>query len=90
MSKGRRSYRHLSEKWVAILRKDPCSFCGVRASITIDHIFPLSKFNELKTYSTFGPNNWENLTGVCWDCNEFKGTTKLLRFLVEAHENLLH
>jgi 5-methylcytosine-specific restriction endonuclease McrA len=60
--------------YMALLRHDPCSYCGEPAG-TIDHIHPLN---------SGGSGGWENLTASCRSCNPSKGTATLLAFLGRA------
>ncbi len=49
-----------------ILRRDKheCQYCGVRRSLTVDHIVPKSRG---------GRDTWENLAAACISCNNRKG-----------------
>ena len=58
-------------EYMAILRRDPCSYCGTAAGV-VDHIVPLYQQ---------GLHGWENLTAACRRCNSSKGTKSLLAFL---------
>lgn len=58
----------------AILRRDPCSYCGGEVQHA-DHIVPLDDGGE---------HDWENLTGACGSCNSRKSTKSLLVFMLEA------
>lgn len=66
--------------FIAMLRRDPCSYCGVHPDdtaegrMTIDHIVPISHGGE---------NDISNLTAACGTCNSRKGTKDLLSFLLE-------
>lgn len=55
-----------------LLRKDPCSYCGLPKSGTVDHIVPLTHG---------GANNLSNMAGCCFSCNQSKSSTDLLTFL---------
>lgn len=59
------------QAWEALVRRDPCAYCGAPAS-TVDHI-------DAKPWK---PRNvWVNLTGACETCNRSKGDTPLLLWL---------
>lgn len=61
-------------KYVQILLKDPCSYCGARVERPeIDHIVSVADG---------GRGNWENLTAACRNCNAAKGGKSLLGFLI--------
>jgi 5-methylcytosine-specific restriction endonuclease McrA len=59
--------------YMAILRRDPCAYCGPDGESTIDHIHPLRRG---------GTSDWGNLTAACRHCNGSKGTGDLLSFLL--------
>lgn len=63
--------------WNTVLRRDPCAYCGIARSGTVDHIVPKSKG---------GANHWSNLSGACHTCNNGKADTSLLRFLLHVAE----
>lgn len=56
----------------AILREDPCAYCGATAG-EIDHIDPLS---------LGGSPEWDNLGAACRSCNASKHATPLLKYLL--------
>lgn len=58
----------------AILRCDPCCYCG-KAMKHIDHIDPVAHG---------GRNHWENLTAACQPCNRSKSDKPLLRVLLRS------
>lgn len=72
-------------KAVAILRRDPCSYCGTiqvkpqghkkagKIHASIDHIHP-------KGHG--GLNSWGNYAAACNDCNSRKGDNSLLGYLL--------
>jgi len=60
-------------RWERTLRGDPCAYCGGPGG-TLDHIEPTAEG---------GANRMANLTGACDRCNQAKGTTSLLAFLLE-------
>lgn len=75
--------------YLLALKKDPCALCGrlpefrghnshgrARFSGELDHIQP--KLRRAHTTST----EWENLTGMCVDCNAAKGSMSLLGYLL--------
>ncbi len=41
-----------------------CQYCGVRSSLTVDHVIPRSKG---------GGSDWENIVASCAPCNRRKG-----------------
>lgn len=59
-------------RWRLILFGDPCVYCGGEVE-TLDHVQPLAHN---------GGNHWANLTGACRSCNQRKGATPLLLFLM--------
>jgi hypothetical protein len=61
------------QAWAAIVRWDPCSFCGGPGG-TVDHIVPRSARRK-------GVNAWNNMAGACGSCNGSKGAESLLLFL---------
>jgi 5-methylcytosine-specific restriction endonuclease McrA len=61
----------LTTAYIAILRRDPCAYCGSRGGV-VDHIDPISKG---------GLNHWTNLTAACQACNSSKHTKPLLAVL---------
>jgi hypothetical protein len=63
-------------EYIAVLRRDPCSYCGKDAG-SVDHIDALH---------IGGNNNPENLTAVCRSCNSSKRTETLLSFLLRRRQ----
>lgn len=59
-------------QYAAILRKDPCSYCGATTE-SEDHIQPLSRG---------GDHAWWNLTAACRRCNSQKNSRTLLEYLL--------
>ena len=57
--------------YYAALRSDPCSLCGKRGDIEVDHIDARSRG---------GANHWENYAALCSACNALKGDKPLLGF----------
>jgi len=49
-------------------KKDECIFCGMKTSLTMDHLFPQT-FN--------GPNDEKNIVWICSKCNSRKGAKRL-------------
>lgn len=60
-------------EYVAVLRGDPCSYCGADGPSSVDHIEPLHHG---------GTVDWANLTAACMSCNSSKRTADLLSFLL--------
>lgn len=60
--------------WLAVLRKDPCSYCGGFGG-EIDHIVPLKRG---------GTNADDNLAAACRSCNARKAARPLWRYLLSA------
>lgn len=60
-----------SATYVAMLRRDPCSYCG-RPCEHIDHVVASARGGE---------NAWTNLTAACARCNGRKQHDSLLAFL---------
>jgi hypothetical protein len=65
------------DAWQAILRRDPCAYCGAARSGTVDHIEPRSRPSR----GIGSAHGWVNLTGACSRCNGAKRDTDLLLFL---------
>jgi hypothetical protein len=57
--------------WRAVLRRDPCVYCGSEAS-GLDHIWPKSRG---------GSDHWENRVPACRSCDCDKANTPLLMHL---------
>lgn len=74
--RARTSDNEASLRWLSLLRKDPCSYCGGDGG-TVDHIEPLIDG---------GTNEVENLTGACASCNAVKNSRSLLTFLLERKD----
>ena len=62
------------EEYRGALRADPCAYCPQRPAGTVDHIVPRA---------SGGGNTAHDITGACDDCNQSKGTSSLLRYLLE-------
>lgn len=65
------------EAWQALLRRDPCSYCGIGACGTVDHIDPRSR--AARGIGTV--HGWVNTAGACARCNGAKRDIALLTFL---------
>lgn len=59
----------------AVLRRDPCAYCGARDEIQVDHVVPVAGG---------GANDWMNLTAACRACNRAKSAHGLLAFMGAA------
>src|SRR5688572_19772277 len=70
------------ERYRNVLRRDPCSYCGVQPAGTVDHIKGIAKHR--------GPHSWENLTACCARCNRKKGSMKMLDFVGRIYGTLEH
>lgn len=68
--------RFLINEWPSVLRRDPCVYCHDTAP-TLDHIVPLARN---------GSNHWTNLAPACGSCNQAKGHTDLLMFLIGVRD----
>lgn len=64
--------------YTLILKSDPCSYCGRRGRIEIDHIVPVS---------SGGHSEFMNLTAACPSCNRSKTNGTLLSFLLKGIED---
>jgi len=62
-----------SAEMAAILRRDPCAYCGGPGE-EIDHI---------QAFSSGGENEWTNFTSACGTCNRRKNAKSLLHFLLK-------
>lgn len=76
---GKRPDRPLTDEGIrlridyeAIIRKDPCAYCGGPAG-EVDHIEPLKRG---------GSSEWDNLGPACRSCNSSKHATPLLAYLL--------
>jgi hypothetical protein len=66
------------EAWQALLRRDPCSYCGaIGAAGTVDHVDPRSR--GARGLGTV--HGWINIAGACSRCNGSKRDLELLVFL---------
>lgn len=62
-----------AKEWAEVILLDPCSLCGSRDRVTLDHIDPVD---------LGGDSRWENLAPLCKSCNSGKKNRSLLRQLV--------
>jgi hypothetical protein len=77
-------------KYLDIIAKDPCVFCGGRNKIEVDHIEPIRGCRrgwQLKA-TGFSVNHWTNFAPACARCNREKGHLKLLSFLVKRSQDV--
>ncbi len=66
------------EAWLALLRRDPCSYCGAAGgSGTVDHVDPRSR----PARGVGSVHGWINTVGACARCNGAKRDLGLLVFL---------
>ncbi len=66
------------EAWQALLRRDPCSYCGAAGgSGTVDHVDPRSR----PARGVGSVHGWINTVGACARCNGLKRDLGLLAFL---------
>ena len=65
------------EAWLALVRRDPCSYCDADTSGTVDHIDPRSR--AARGLGTV--HGWINTVGACARCNGSKRDLGLLVFL---------
>lgn len=72
LSKSRRNREEQTVAYAALLKGDPCSYCGSSGG-SIDHITPIRRCGE---------TNWTNLTAACGPCNSSKNARPLLQFLL--------
>jgi len=70
---GEHARAHI-DRWMGLLRSDPCSYCGQRGAGTVDHIRP-------RVYPDRETHTWLNMAGSCSGCNAAKGSGSLLEFL---------
>lgn len=63
---------------MAVIRGDPCTYCGSRADVTVDHIVPLAAGGEHMP---------ENLAAACRPCNASKKDRGLLLCLLERAQD---
>jgi 5-methylcytosine-specific restriction endonuclease McrA len=66
------------DAWKALLRRDPCAYCGRVPSGTVDHVVP----SKPRKGDPRGREEWVNYAGACERCNVSKGNEKLLFFLL--------
>jgi len=69
--------RQPTKKTILSRDKYTCQYCNAeltRADATIDHITPVSKFDNKKE-----ANTWENMVACCRSCNAKKGDKSLAK-----------
>lgn len=70
--------------WVAIIRLDPCSYCGRPTALgslsTIDHVVPFS----YRKFGVRGLKGWSNLAPACKKCNRERGDQGIVQFLIRG------
>jgi hypothetical protein len=71
-ARGRGHGRRDKAGYLGVLGRDPCAYCGGEAT-HLDHIVPRSDG---------GSDDWTNRTAACATCNNYKGSTDLLRYLL--------
>lgn len=71
--------------WEAMVRADPCAFCGRRPAGEVDHIVPRRR-NLTSPGVVKGENAFSNSAAACRDCNDAKGTQSLLLFLLWVND----
>ena len=71
------------DAWLALLRRDPCSYCGALRSGTVDHVDPRSR--AARGLGT--AHSWINTVGACERCNGAKRDSVLLAFLYRRRWN---
>ena len=64
---------HKSSKFAVL---DPCVYCG-KPSETVEHVIPLSKG---------GKDSMLNRARACFLCNQSRGSTGLLKFLLKIQK----
>jgi 5-methylcytosine-specific restriction endonuclease McrA len=69
-----------TDAYAALLRDDPCAYCGEPAS-DADHIDAISRG---------GVHSWDNLTAACRACNVSKYSEPLLRFMLRRSAQRPH
>lgn len=67
-----------------VLLRDPCSYCG-GIPTGLDHIQPRSTYEPGPNSRKFRywMNSWENRTPACMRCDNFKGDSPVLLFLIK-------
>ena len=66
------------DAWLALIRRDPCSYCGRRGPAgTVDHVEPRCR----SARGLGSPHGWINTVGSCTGCNGSKRDLALLVFL---------
>ena len=68
--------------YAAILRQDPCSYCGqIHEETQIDHIDPIAPASD-----QHGDHDWTNFTAACPFDNNSKNDTPLLQYLLDKKD----
>lgn len=67
-------------EWKAVLRTDPCVFCGERGDIEFEHITPRKRG---------GKNDWTNIAAACKAHNTMKADLPLWWMLWRLNEQRL-
>lgn len=61
--------------YAAVLRHDPCCYCGSTDRVQVDHV---------EAYGPGGSCHWTNLTAACIACNSSKMDRRLLVWLLTS------
>jgi hypothetical protein len=64
------------ERWVSVLKRDPCVYCGARSEMTIDHIEARSRGHAKAGVVNGAP--------ACFNCNQAKQDDSLLELLTRS------
>jgi 5-methylcytosine-specific restriction endonuclease McrA len=70
-------------KYVQLIIKDPCVYCGELGSDSIDHIIPVTSQEQLITGQ--GRDHWTNLAPCHRKCNSIKGKKGILHVLIDKN-----
>jgi hypothetical protein len=79
--------------YVSALRADPCSYCGGRENMEVDHIVSqhdLGRSVPSKKHQNgfnLPSGDLDNVTAACHTCNRRKVTASLLDFLLELEDD---
>lgn len=85
------TFMERTERWTyammyaKVLRADPCSYCGSREKVQVDHIEPLRRpVGPTGSIGNGGVSteHINNVTAACARCNRDKNTDSLLDFLM--------
>lgn len=74
-----------AELYGRVLKGDPCSYCGSRDTIWIDHIDPLGPQGDRAT-GFVKVRELGNVTAACRSCNLEKRCASLLHFMLERRD----